>query len=40
MAASTTYDHAALHLADLFRSNFDKYADLASPQILAGAPLA
>lgn len=34
------YDHAALHLADLFRSNFDKYADFASPQILAGAPLA
>lgn len=34
------YDHAALHLADLFRSNFAKYSDYASPKILAGAPLA
>lgn len=33
------YDHAALYLADLFRSNFAKYSDYASPQILAGAPL-
>ncbi len=34
------YDHAALHLAGLFRDNFTKYADFASPQILAGGPIA
>jgi phosphoenolpyruvate carboxykinase (ATP) len=33
-------DQVALHLADLFRNNFNKYADFASPQILAGVPLA
>lgn len=33
------YDHAALHLSGLFRDNFAKFSDFASPQILAGAPL-
>jgi phosphoenolpyruvate carboxykinase (ATP) len=38
-ADTEAYDHAALHLADLFRSNFAKFADLAGPQIIAGGPL-
>lgn len=33
------YDHMALHLAGLFRDNFSKYKDFASPQILAGGPI-
>ncbi|WP_374758831.1 phosphoenolpyruvate carboxykinase (ATP) [Runella salmonicolor] len=33
------YDHMALHLAGLFRDNFSRYEDFASPQILAGGPI-
>ncbi|MCX7768284.1 MAG: phosphoenolpyruvate carboxykinase (ATP) [Flavobacteriales bacterium] len=33
------YDAAALKLAQAFRKNFEKYADLASSDILAGGPL-
>jgi len=38
-ADKTGYDHKALKLAEAFRKNFEKYADHASPEILAGAPL-
>lgn len=37
--SAEAYDHAALHLAELFRENFMKYEDFASPQILAGGPI-
>lgn len=33
-------DATALKLAQAFRRNFEKYADVAGPEILAGAPLA
>lgn len=33
------YDATAVKLAQAFRRNFEKYADVAGPEILAGAPL-
>jgi len=32
------YDKTAAHLAELFRKNFTKYADLATPELLAAGP--
>ncbi|MCU0447019.1 MAG: phosphoenolpyruvate carboxykinase (ATP) [Microscillaceae bacterium] len=38
-ADKDAYDAQANHLAELFVKNFQKYADFANPEILAGAPL-
>jgi phosphoenolpyruvate carboxykinase (ATP) len=37
-ADKDAYDHQAHHLAELFIQNFQKYADFANAEILAGAP--
>jgi phosphoenolpyruvate carboxykinase (ATP) len=37
-ADKAAYDHTAAELAEKFVKNFEKYADYASPEILAGAP--
>jgi phosphoenolpyruvate carboxykinase (ATP) len=37
-ADKAAYDHIAGELAEKFVKNFEKYADYASPEILAGAP--
>jgi phosphoenolpyruvate carboxykinase (ATP) len=38
-ANQEAYDNQANHLAELFTKNFQKYADFANAEILAGAPL-
>jgi phosphoenolpyruvate carboxykinase (ATP) len=37
-ADQEAYDKTAAHLAELFRKNFKKYADLATPELLAAGP--
>ena len=37
-ANKATYDQTAAELAEKFVKNFEKYADFASIEILAGAP--
>ena len=37
-ADPAAYDNTAAHLSELFRKNFKKYADLATPELLAAGP--